>query len=182
MDILRAIEIRQSVRGYAPNPLSRDLYGQVEELISRIKPGPFGTTPQLFIMEANDPVALSGNIFASYGLIRGALYYIGAATEETDRHLIDLGYVLEGVVIGMTQLGLGTCWLGGTFKRDRIEQFISAKYALPQSASIPILMPFGYPEPKVSLLDRTIKALAQSKKGWTAPSCFLTPRRLNPWF
>lgn len=164
MNILKAIETRQSIRGYAPIPLSEALFSQVEQLISSIKPGPFGTTPQLFIMEANDPKAIADNIFASYGLIRGAQYYIGAATEQTDKHLIDLGYVLEGVVIAMTQLGIGTCWLGGTFKRERIEQFISAKYQLSQSATIPILMPFGLPEPKVSFLDRTIKALAQSKK------------------
>ena len=55
-------------------------------------------------------------MIGSYGLVQNAPHLlVGIVPEENDVALLDLGYVLEQAVLGATQLGLGTCWVTGSY-------------------------------------------------------------------
>jgi len=54
---------------------------------------------------------------------------------------VDLGYCLEKVVLEVTALGLGSCWLGGTFRRSRFARRIK----LADDELLPVVIPLGYP-------------------------------------
>ena len=56
--------------------------------------------------------------------------------------LEDYGYLLEEVVLHATGLGLGTCWLGGTFTRST---FTSRFGGVGRDETIPAVVSIGYP-------------------------------------
>jgi len=61
-------------------------------------------------------------------------------------------------------LGLGTCWLGGTFKKSEFDKAIEQKdYEI-----LPCISPIGYPSSRKSLIDSAMRFTAGSKnrKGW----------------
>jgi nitroreductase len=59
-------------------------------------------------------------LVGSYGLVYNVPHLlVGIVPEESDEALLDLGYVLEQVVLRATQLGLGTCWITGSYDARR---------------------------------------------------------------
>jgi nitroreductase len=59
-------------------------------------------------------------MIGSYGLVHGAPHLlVGVMEEDSAEARIDLGYVLEQVVLEATRLDLGTCWITGTYDADR---------------------------------------------------------------
>lgn len=61
-------------------------------------------------------------------------------------------------------LGLGTCWLGGTFARS---SFATA-LRLDENEMLPAVSPVGYPRARSTLIDATFRAVARSdtRKPW----------------
>ena len=43
-----------------------------------------------------------------------------------EKNLEDFGYTMERIILFATDLGLGTCWLGGSFTKSRFAEKISA--------------------------------------------------------
>lgn len=164
MRTLEAIEIRKSIRQYIDKALEPSVFEAVETVLKNSPTGPFGTKPKLQILEAKNPKALEEKSFASYGLIKGAHCYIAAAITNGRQENLDLGYLLEKIVIDLTKMELGTCWLGGTFKRDRIQSLFASEYALDDNDMIRILMPFGKATAEKSFLEKAVKFMSQSHK------------------
>lgn len=60
-----------------------------------------------------------GSIRKTYGIITGAKNYIALIGEKENNKVDEmLGYYGESLVLLATELGLGTCWVGGTFDKD----------------------------------------------------------------
>ncbi len=52
----------------------------------------------------------------SYGLFSGVRHYLALVGNKTDMLTVEkLGYYGELLVLHATALGLGTCWVGGTY-------------------------------------------------------------------
>ena len=104
--------------------------------------------------------------FGTYGFIRGASLYIAGAVKERERSFTDLGYCFEKVILGATSLGLGTCWLGGTFKRANFARKISAS----ADEVCPVISPIGYAHDKRTLQDRVLRRMVGSdkRKPWSS--------------
>lgn len=58
----------------------------------------------------------------TYGIIKGAKYYLTVACEKNDFSLEALGYSLKKIVLYCTSLGLRTVWMGGTFKKSEFNK------------------------------------------------------------
>ena len=71
---------------------------------------------QLVAATEKDRSDLKG--LGTYGFIRGATAFIVGAVEPTAMDMEDFGYSMEKAILFATDLGLGTCWLGGTFTRS----------------------------------------------------------------
>ncbi|MGI5937108.1 MAG: nitroreductase family protein, partial [Oscillospiraceae bacterium] len=70
-------------------------------------------------------------------------YIVSQVTDEP--YAIEaLGYELEKLILFLTTLNLGTCWLGGTFKRSEIWRALGES----ERAFIPAITPVGYYERK----------------------------------
>lgn len=128
MDYSRPIEeiikTRFSCRLYDPTPLDPALAAEITSIAAQMDAGPLGNTPRFSLAAAlpDDPQALKG--LGTYGMIQGASAYLIGAVKPADHFLEDFGYQLELLALKLTDLGLGTCWLGGTLTRSTFAERI----------------------------------------------------------
>jgi nitroreductase len=118
----------------------------------------------LLAVDEQDSSALRG--LGTYGFIRGAHAYIAGAVghaptasrAQRGMDLEDVGYRIEQAILFATGLGLGTCWLGGTFTKSRFAERI----ALRPDELLPAVVAVGYAADRRSLLDHASHEFARS--------------------
>ncbi len=86
--------------------------------------GPLGSSLRftLIAAEKEDGAALKG--LGTYGFIRNPAGFILGAVKEGEKCLEDFGHAAESLVLRATDLGLGTCWIGGLFTRSSFSRRI----------------------------------------------------------
>lgn len=115
MTDLEAIERRVSRRAYRPEPLEPEQV-QALELLAR----QCSRDAELNIRLVQDDPAAFRSLRRSYGMFSGVRHYFAMAGSSADLCLNEkVGYYGEKLVLEATKLGLGTCWVGGTFDRKR---------------------------------------------------------------
>ncbi len=125
--------------------------------------GPFEGKVRFKIIDSN--AALSSNIkLGTYGIIKGASSFVASALEKGDMNLEELGYELESFVLYAMSLGIGTCWMGGTFKKGEFAKALELR----EGEILPIITPIGYPTKNEGLMGTVMRRLAGSKnrKPW----------------
>lgn len=139
------IKLRHSVRNYEDKDLSKDIIDKVENYISNID-NPFGSKVRIKLIKKDE--SNKGIKLGTYGVIKGAKYYLAVACEKGDFDLEGLGYVFEKVVLYCTSLGLGTVWMAGTFSKSSFAKAMDLK----ENETIAIVSPLGYEGGKKSLI------------------------------
>jgi hypothetical protein len=154
--VTEVIKQRFSCRTYRAQPIEREKRQQLQEYLSSIGAGPFGTQVRFKLVAATeeDSSALSG--LGTYGFIKGAAGFILGAVTHGERNMEDFGYGMERAILFATDIGLGTCWLGGTFTKSRF----AAKMPLREGESMPSVASVGYVPEQRSLRDRVIRKAA----------------------
>jgi nitroreductase len=154
------IRQRYSCRTYDSTPLAPDLRRPLEEYIRLVGQGPLGSPLRfkLLAAEGEDREALRG--LTTYGMIRGATGFLLGAVGAADRDMEDFGYAAEQIVLLATGLGLGTCWLGGTFRRSRFAE----RLELRPDELMPCVLSLGIPAARRSLVDRITRLGAASHR------------------
>ena len=101
----------------------------------------------------------------TYGLIKGAQEFIVGAIEKSDYYKENYGYILEAIILGATDLNLGTCWLGGTFNRS----LFSTKINCQKNELVPAITPIGYTPEIRRKKEKVIRAFikADSRFPWS---------------
>jgi len=54
----------------------------------------------------------------TYGFIKDARHFIIGTVKTGGMNIEDYGYALEKIILHATYMGLGTCWLGGTYNKQ----------------------------------------------------------------
>lgn len=160
--IVQIIKERISVRSYEPKLVEPALKENLVSYLDKLN-GPFGAKVRFKLIDSKDSLD-KGIKLGTYGMIRGASSFIASACEKHDMSLEELGYELEKFILYATSLGLGTCWLGGTFKKSEFSKALELKNA----ELLPIVTPVGYPNKNKSILDTLIWKVtaARSRKSW----------------
>ncbi len=116
---------RFSCRTFSGGPLEERDRARLSEASAAMTSGPFGSRLRfsLAAAAARDTSALKR--LGTYGTIRGATAFILGAAEPLSMYLEDFGYAMERLILLATDLGLGTCWLGGFFTRGTFSRRIS---------------------------------------------------------
>lgn len=112
MELNEAIERRCSRRTYIDRPIDDE---KVRTLEALIKEGNNEGHLHLQLV-LNDGKAFQG-IRKSYGLFKGVQNYIALVGKEDKSLREKVGYYGERIVLEATRLGLGTCWIGGSFDK-----------------------------------------------------------------
>ncbi len=162
--ITEIIRQRYSCRTYRERPIESGLRLRIAEYAATLGPGPFGGKArfELIAAEEDDRKALCQ--LGTYGFIKGATGFIIGATEDGEEKLEDFGWQMERLVLLATNLGLGTCWLGGTFTKSSFARKISAQ----PDELIPAVVATGYIAHQPRRIDRLIRRGAQGDRrfGW----------------
>lgn len=122
-DLLKAIDIRVSRRVYNDKPLSSehiDLINKEIEELNRVSGLSFSLHTNAFSM--------FDRFRKSYGLLKNVRNVVILAGDTADSNLYEkLGYYGEILVLKLTLMGLGTCWVSGSFdKNDEIFKTLDA--------------------------------------------------------
>jgi len=134
------IRRRYSCRTYRPEPIAGAQQRRLTELMAAHAAGPLGAPARFALVAAapGDDSALRR--LGTYGFIKGATGFIVGAVRRAPRDLEDYGYLLEHIILHATDLGLGTCWLGGTFTRS---SFVRRFGGLARDETMPAVVSIG---------------------------------------
>jgi nitroreductase len=157
-ELKNAIINRSSVRRYLENDFEDSLIISIESILNQDIETPFGNKPRFYLIDKQNFTEQKIKL-GTYGFISGSRYFIVGAVAINDYCLEDFGFAMEQIILELTVLGLGTCWLGGTFKRSEYEKTIQ----LEENHIIPAITPVGFPTPQKSLKEKIIKTLVRAK-------------------
>jgi hypothetical protein len=123
--IEKTIQVRTSCRRYLRSPIGIEDRQKLAHMIHTQTAAPLGSHTRFLLTSAaeEDRHALKG--LGTYGYILGATGFIIGAVETAPHDMEDYGYQMEAIILFATQLGLGTCWLGGTFTSSRFARKIN---------------------------------------------------------
>ena len=125
MDSLSAIHQRFSVRSYTDDPVDPMLLGRLlhfAEGAMTLAAAP----PRIALISGQEHVRqVLTFMIGSYGLVQNAPHLLAAIIpEDAESARVQLGYVLEQVVLEATRLGLGTCWITGSYDAKQTEDIL----------------------------------------------------------
>ncbi len=162
MNVKQAILQRKSIRTYKDESISQEMRDKLEKYIADVA-SPFEPTTRFVLLDTDDmgPQTKLG----TYGVISGAKTFICGVTEKVYRYEENLGYAFEKIILYATSLGLGTCWLGGTFNRANFAKAVGLK----ENEIIPVVTPVGYAKEKRNFIDSLFVKSAGSvnRKDWS---------------
>lgn len=159
-----AVKKRISCRTYADKPIEKKTHQQFEAIINAPQEGPFGNRPRFSLLNMEIITPEQWKKMGTYGVIKGARIFLAGIIRPGYMAMTDYGYCKEKIVLQATLLGLGTCWLGGTFQASAFAQ--AAR--LEDGEIIPTVTPLGYPASQKSLTEKLMRRFAGSdqRKPW----------------
>lgn len=168
MNNLSNIEIikkRHSVRSFKKKKLSDRLIQLITVKIDSLKSGYFKNEIKFYLVDKSN---LQQNIkFGTYGIFKRTKYFLVSVIDKNtcnDQVYEDLGYLFELLILYVTGLGLGSCWIGGTFNRRKFREALE----LNDNEFIPAICPIGYQTENFSVREKVMKKIAGSnnRKPW----------------
>lgn len=165
---------RTSRRSYEPRDFSAEMIGAIGAILKSAVIGPLGTKTEFELIRKNSEENKKLKL-GTYGFISGSSYFIVGQTQAGKNASLDYAYLLEKIILELTRLNLGTCWLGGTFDRGEFAKTINLK----PGNIIPAITPVGYYTANRSLGEKVIRFGAGSTKRKEWESIFFneTPER-----
>ncbi|MFH5834964.1 nitroreductase family protein [Proteiniclasticum sp. C24MP] len=153
------IEKRKSVRTFGDKALNdvdkKELQNYMDSLSN-----PFGIKVKFFFLDAGE----NRKSLGTYGVIKGTVDYIGAQVNDGPFALEALGYEMEKLILFAASRNVGTCWLGGTFKREDFRKAMDIE----NGKLFPAITPVGYPRIAKSMTDNLVRFISKGdqRKPW----------------
>jgi hypothetical protein len=151
--ITEIVSKRFSCRTFLKEPLKEETRRRLVEFMSLITTGPFGNRARFELVAATEQDRETLRHLGTYGFIKGATGFIVGAVAEADKDLEDFGYLMESIVLFATDLGVGSCWLGGTFTKSSFAERISVG----RGESLPAVIAVGMMAPTPRRVDSIIR-------------------------
>jgi nitroreductase len=180
MDYLAAIRQRVSTRSYDNRSVDSAI---LERLLSfAANAGHLSDAPpRVELVSGVDAVKdVLTFVIGSYGFVLGAPHVlVGVLPGESERARVDLGYVLEQVVLEATRLGLGTCWITGTYDPERTADTVKLE---PGEVAAGVCA-LGYPTETGlgHLHSRVVRRLARGHRRKPLTEIVFSERWGKPW-
>lgn len=170
------IHQRFSCRTYQKRPLSEEDRSGLEAFFPSCTAGPRGNQTRFRILPASKYDQRSLPRLGTYGFIKDPAAFIVGALPISPGALEDFGYCMELLVLKATELGLGSCWLGGTFTKSRFARLMD----LHAGEEIPAVISLGYPAGQQAWLDRAARTYAGADQRLPWDQLFFTERWAEP--
>ncbi len=155
--ITKIIRARHSVRTYQPFPIPDE---EKQNLINSLQViSRDGLRYAWFERKPGDTLV---ERLGTYGVIKGThTFMVGVLPKggKNDKNLaVRFGYQFEQVILKATELGLGTCWLGGTFNPATYAKEIG----LQDDEKIVMVSPVGFAKDSKHFVDEVFVQAADS--------------------
>ncbi|MFX1505676.1 MAG: nitroreductase family protein [Promethearchaeota archaeon] len=157
--VMELIQRRYSCRKYKNQLLDYKIKDNLIEILQGSHTNPFGGETRFKLLDMSELDSKEKHRLGTYGFIQGAQNFIVGATKTSQYDLENFGYILEEIIIHATDLGLETCWVGGTFRRSKFAAQINIK----DDEAVPAITPVGYAAKSRSNIDRLARWVARSK-------------------
>ena len=163
--IVNVIQSRYSCRSFNNSLIGEEIKGELNTFMANHNTGPFGTFSRfkIGVIESGGAILKRLN---TYGFIKGADEYLVGAMPQNISHLEleEFGCVLENIILKATSLGLGTCWMGGTYRKSVFSKMID----LQKHETLPAVIAIGNPANKRGFTDTLIRRIAKAdhRKPW----------------
>ena len=166
--VVAVIRKRSSWRSYTDQRLTPEHRERLESLVRETHVGPFGNPVRFRLVDTPPPDFLKMRSYGTYGMIKGASTYLIGAVARRARNMEDFGYCFERLILHATDLGLRTCWIGGTLDRSRFGELMGV---MPDEV-VPAVSPVGYGTSRRALRDVVVRLGAGSHKRYPWPTLF----------
>jgi nitroreductase len=174
-EITQLIKKRVSCRTYEDKPVEEALLQEFDRLVTAEQTGPFGGKPKFQLISLDMSPKQWINL-DTYGVIKNARLFLAGAIAKGDKAVVDYGYCMENLILQATALGLGTCWMAGTFNASGFARAIN----LQEDEFLPAISPVGYPAKHRSLTEKVLRFAAGSDQRKPWPDIFFTENFTAP--
>lgn len=180
MTLQQAIDTRISRRKYIPEKLPAQAVDEIQKLIQEYN-SMDGVNMQLVLNQGD---AFAG-LRRSYGMFSGVQHYVGLidrlgaagdpavyrASPDTEK----MGYYGEKLVLQVVMLGIGTCWVGGTFDRK------ACPFRLKDGEMASCTIVLGKTAEKQSMKEKLIRGVTH-RKTKSAEELYQASGPVPDWF
>jgi hypothetical protein len=149
--LVRLIRERSSVRSYSGQGLPAAAFTELVAACGSMTCGPLGTPCRLRLVE---------DVWSLWG----ARHFLAGAAQKGPHALVDLGRLLEELVLRACGLSLATCWIGLGFPR----RAFAAALGLAPEEILPAVVAVGLPSGRQSAYGRAARLAtgASRRKPW----------------
>ncbi len=147
-----AVTKRYSVRNYDAKEIDQSTMTALKSFIDSLD-NPFGKKVNFHYLD--EAQMTNKKTLGTYGVIKGAKQYIGTTITLEPMSLEAVGYELEAVILYLAHLGIGTCWLGGTFNREGFATAMNVG----ENELFPLITPYGYPAQTKHIKERAMRKM-----------------------
>lgn len=149
---------RHSRRQFEERTLPNEIIAQLSNL-ARLLSEDTSSARAVLMTDKPDPI-FKGAVGA-YGKIRNAPAYVAFIGNMDDRNVQEkVGRLGEFIILEATSLGLGTCWVGASFKPDIVQSQIS----IGSNEHILAVSPIGFAKDEYSLEEKLMSGFIKSRK------------------
>ena len=157
MEFFELIRNRYSVRAYKPDPVEEEKLTAVLEA-ARLAPTASNRQPfRLIVIHTKGREEELSRIYHKEWFVQAPLIIcacglpgeVWKGEHGRDYLGVDVGIVMDHLILAATDLGLGTCWIGA-FDADAAREVLD----LPEDAEPIIFTPLGYPADKPKPRER----------------------------
>ncbi len=130
---------RHSVRSFSVKPVDESLVNKLKSIVTMINSHESGLNFQLVFNDGNPFRGFT----RSYGMFKNVSNYLACVIDPSFPNAAErAGFFAQQFVMEAVTLGLGTCFVGGTFSRK------DCNVSVRVYENIPFIVAFGYPEGK----------------------------------
>lgn len=147
--MIQAINSRKSIRNYKEEGVSPEDLIKIKNIIKDATPL-FGNIPmESFLIEDGEKIHTTfKGLMSKYTKVK-APHYLAFTSEISEGHLENIGFIGEDIVLKLTKLGIGTCWLGSAIKQELFKTIVKVQ----DKQSYIILIALGYPTNQLKLVE-----------------------------
>jgi hypothetical protein len=160
MTMIGTIQTRKSCRNYGNRAIEPEKLTELRQFLATNTNTPFGSKVRFLLLDFDELETGELKKLTTYGVIKGARQFMVGTVIKQSKAMEDYGYCMEKNILKATSMGLGTCLLGGTFKRSGF----AGKINLGEGELLPVISPVGYAGEKRSAVDRLFRFVAASDR------------------
>jgi hypothetical protein len=158
-EIEKVIRMRTSIRTYNDIDIEPETKQLIIDFMQANSVGLFGTKVEFYWIDGGSD-EFNDVKLGTYGVISGTKNFIAGKVMNSEKNFEDFGYCMEKIVLYCAQLNIGTCWMGGTYKKTAF----ATALGLQEDEFIPAVTPVGYFGTKKTTIDKMFRRVAGSDK------------------